>query len=968
MGVCRRAFLYLIRKRARSILLFLLLFSLGLFMLTGLTIRSSAGRAAEDMRKSISTGLEIIMDQMPEDQIYSMSYNDKGELVRTLKLPLITQSVAAELAAVPGVTGYYSEMGASQLYTGLEEVPGFYAAYLPSLEEAMREGRENYTAEYIESVKKASRSNNFRIVQESAYYPHFVSGALELVEGRHLHADDSGKILISEELARLNDLAIGDFVDGQSYDYMTGELYGEVYHAEIVGIFRIHFEQQLSQWSIEPEIVANTLFGPFDMRNWGQRQYNSFYGRDVLAEEKDRLLGSLTVFVEDPDRLDEVETQLKANEKVDWSYYTIRRYDKDYKAAAKPLLLLELLSSCMAAVMLAGALLILSLVFSIWMRSRKTEINILAFLGIGRRKILGQFLLEAGIVLMAAFLPAFLLAGPLTKTAGGVMLELANPSEDAPAFTVSYEENTDVVHINRTPVRQEGLTYQISGRTAIAVLGIMMLICMGTVIRAFGKIQHNTVLSRKDADIFHWRFQKSSRVGVLKARHRAFLYIVRKPGKSILLLLAMSAAAGMILLGSSIYTASNHAARQLRESFPGYLKAVPKSQNEEGQNRINQETVKRLLQFDEIEAVNAMDCLYMDAQDFELNPGKFAAEGSEKSRIARVLGNTDTRLHEYFSLEILKLESGRHIQDGDEGKTLISDELAEKNRIKPGDFLQITTAEDDSRIGAQRKTYKLEVVGVFSDEQPALLSQVPECDMPSNFIFTDIITTQQIRKDLYPQIEPAFTDGAILAVKDPENMGKIKEKIETSGVIDPQFTELTANYTAYEKCMEPISRLNHISVMMLGVTAAAGVMVLTLILCLRERERIHETGVLLSLGIAKINIWRQRFLECAFIFSIAFVFAAAAAGFAAPKIGEQLYEQTDLLSEKTAEEDNGYFAQEETIRTEQMKNEVSFCLELSPAAAAAAGLMGIGLVTGSVSGAFWISARYNPKELLISME
>ena len=672
--------------------------------------------------------------------------------------------------------------------------------------------------------------------------------------------------------------------------------------------------------------------------------------------------------MEDPDRLDEVETQLKANEKVDWSYYTIRRYDKDYKAAAKPLLLLELLSSCMAAVMLAGALLILSLVFSIWMRSRKTEINILAFLGIDRRKILGQFLLEAGIVLMAAFLPAFLLAGPLTKTAGGVMLELANPSEDAPAFTVSYEENTDVVHINRTPVRQEGLTYQISGRTAIAVLGIMALICMGTIIRAFGKIQHNTVLSRKDADIFHWRFQKSSRVGVLKARHRAFLYIVRKPGKSILLLLAMSAAAGMILLGSSIYTASNHAARQLRESFSGYLKAVPKSQNEEGQNRINQETVKRLLQFDEIEAVNAMDCLYMDAQDFELNPGKFAAEGSEKSRTARVLGNTDTRLHEYFSLEILKLESGRHIQDGDEGKALISDELAEKNRIKPGDFLQITTAEDDSRTGAQRKTYKLEVVGVFSDEQPVLLSQVPECDMPSNFIFADIITTQQIQKDLYPQIEPAFTDGVILAVKDPENMGKIKEKIEISGVIDSQFTELTANNTAYEKCMEPISKLNHISVMMLGVTAAAGVMVLTLILCLRERERIHETGVLLSLGIAKINIWRQRFLECAFIFSIAFVFAAAAAGFAAPKIGEQLYEQTDLLSEKTAAEDNGYFAQEETIRTEQMKNEVSFCLELSPAAAAAAGLMGIGLVTGSVSGAFWISARYNPKELLISME
>ena len=51
----------------------------------------------------------------------------------------------------------------------------------------------------------------------------------------------SGKILISEELARLNDLAIGDFVDGQSYDYMTGELYGEVYHAETCRNFPYSF-------------------------------------------------------------------------------------------------------------------------------------------------------------------------------------------------------------------------------------------------------------------------------------------------------------------------------------------------------------------------------------------------------------------------------------------------------------------------------------------------------------------------------------------------------------------------------------------------------------------------------------------------------------------------------------------------------------------------------------------------------
>ena len=62
MNVLKRAVLYLTREKARSILLLLLLFFMGLFMLAGLSIRAGAGQAAEDMRKSISSGLEIKMD------------------------------------------------------------------------------------------------------------------------------------------------------------------------------------------------------------------------------------------------------------------------------------------------------------------------------------------------------------------------------------------------------------------------------------------------------------------------------------------------------------------------------------------------------------------------------------------------------------------------------------------------------------------------------------------------------------------------------------------------------------------------------------------------------------------------------------------------------------------------------------------------------------------------------------------
>ena len=57
MGVFKRAFLYISRKKARSFLLFLIMLLMGLFMLVGVLIRSSAAKAAEDVRKSITTGV-----------------------------------------------------------------------------------------------------------------------------------------------------------------------------------------------------------------------------------------------------------------------------------------------------------------------------------------------------------------------------------------------------------------------------------------------------------------------------------------------------------------------------------------------------------------------------------------------------------------------------------------------------------------------------------------------------------------------------------------------------------------------------------------------------------------------------------------------------------------------------------------------------------------------------------------------
>lgn len=968
MSVCKRAFLYLIRKKVRSILLLLILFFMGLFMLVGLSIRSSAGQAAEDMQKSISSGLEIKMEPVSGEEIYKISYNEQGELVRTLKHSLITESVAEELASVPGVSGYYSEMGAEKLYTGLHVVPGGYTEDLERLEEE----EIPLNAEERASYHAWSGANSFHIVQESEYYPYFRNGAFELIAGRHLHIDDTRKILISEEFASRNELDIGDVVEGQEFDFITGEFYGEMYRAEIVGIFQIHFEQQLSEWTAEPDILANMIFAPFELRHWGQLQYNTFYGGDILAKEEDRMLGSITLFVEDPMELDEIEMQIKENEHVDWSYYTVHRYDADYKAAAKPLLSMMLFAVCMVVIMIVGTLLILSLVLAMWMRSRKHEIDVLTCLGMGRRMILAQFLMEIGMVVTMAFFMSCLFAAPVTRVIGDTMTEIVNPSETTTSFRTTYEEETGITYINRTPVKQEPLSYHVSCGASIGTFLTMVFVAFGTIILSFQRMQYSALLSQKGSKVHRWNFLKMDGKGVMRAHHRAFLYVTRKAGKSILLLFTLSVIMGLFLFSVSIRFASEHAASQLRDSLGGYFKLVPNYQNRgEVVNQIDQELMNRLAEFDEIRDANAMDICYMDVLNLSLNPGKFSAENDEKANMTRILGNTSSGLHEYFSLGIFELVEGVHIGESDTRKALISSELAQRNQLKVGDHFVISTSEEDISKGSLKKTYELEIAGLFSEKQQtsSVASQTPECDIQLNFIFTDLFTTQQIMQDMQPGRKQVYSGGAICFVKDPEKLEEVVLTIEASGMMDQELTKLTVNNAAYQSSMEPLHRLSNMSLVMLVVIIILGVILLTLILTLWERDRIREAGILLSFGILKRNIWWQRFMECSSIFIVSLIISAIVFLPVAAEAGDWLYEQASAKVEQSVDREKQESTMTwETVNTESVVNNSTFCMELSPAIIIFSGLGGMVLVGISVSVAFIVSVRHKPKELLVTIE
>lgn len=481
MGIMKRAVLYVKGKKVRSVLLFVLFLAMGLFLLVGLSIRRSAVEEAEKVRKSLTTGVTIQVLPISGYDVFDITRNEKNEMVLTPKIPVLTRSKLSEIAKIEGIKGFYAGRGSLFLYTGLDVYPGFYSEIFREYEkrgEAYLE-ESGFSKEAIESNRPHAQTNNFYCVDDSRWCPFFTNGALELIEGRHIEMGDVGKAVISEDLAERNGLEIGDKIQAYNYDFLSGKIYGSPFESEIVGIYRINFVQDLSGYISEGDILENTIFADGEIDYWGKFEYNTHYRRDVSARQADPTVGNVTLFVEDPMMIEEVERRIKEVDTVDWDYYKFETYDRDYREAAAPLLLIVKLSTAIAVILAAGMLMILSLILNLWIRGRKQEMGILTSIGVRRRQMLCQLLLECLLLAVPALLAAALLAGPVTSKAGSALAGAVSPSGKGQPYKVEIETSTTAMEIVKVATEAVDLEYrltpEVTGRVIFVILTVILL-------------------------------------------------------------------------------------------------------------------------------------------------------------------------------------------------------------------------------------------------------------------------------------------------------------------------------------------------------------------------------------------------------------------------------------------------------------------------------------------------------------
>ncbi|MFE4634465.1 ABC transporter permease [Streptomyces sp. NPDC056773] len=248
-------------------------------------------------------------------------------------------------------------------------------------------------------------------------------------------------------------------------------------------------------------------------------------------------------------------------------------------------------------------------------------------------------------------------------------------------------------------------------------------------------------------------------------------------------------------------------------------------------------------------------------------PGGTAA-GEEKDALT-VNGVRDSGMLLPFSYGSMKITAGRGITPEDAGRdvAVIEQRLADKNRLKPGDTLQVRSADG-------RHTLPVTVVGVFRDpaRDPAMWTAPHE--LPGNTLYVPAGTVQKLSSGT------ATVREAVLRIGSPDRARQLHAEAER--LLGMGGFDFRVNDRAYKDQVLPVQRVGAFAGTIVWVIASAGSLVLGLIVMLQIRERRAELGVLLAMGEKKWKLIGQHAVEMAAVALPAVALAALAGSLAGP--------------------------------------------------------------------------------------
>ena len=337
MSIFNRAYLYIIRKKVRSSILFLIVTLISFFLLSGSVLNTTVNNISKNLYKDVNFGFNI----------ESVDKSNKEIEKDTLK----------KIEELKGITTKN------------------YIFSKPVVVEGKKVVQENQNITLNDEIKNKSNLVMMNGITASKSNIDFKSEVLKLEKGRHIEENDKNKIMIHEKFAELNNVNLGDKIK------LSQE--GKILELEVVGIYS--GEKTNTFNGLSSDFIENTVYTDY---NSSQQLLNLITNNKVTSVEYG---------VEDPTRLDDV---IKTVENLGLNNLLVSKSNKNYELITSSVESITKITNMIRIGSVVVGVVILSLILMFWVRERTYEIGILLSLGTSKVNLVLQFIIEVLLVMI----------------------------------------------------------------------------------------------------------------------------------------------------------------------------------------------------------------------------------------------------------------------------------------------------------------------------------------------------------------------------------------------------------------------------------------------------------------------------------------------------------------------------------------------------------------------------------------
>ena len=506
---------------------------------------------------------------------------------------------------------------------------------------------------------------------------------------------------------------------------------------------------------------------------------------------------------------------------------------------------------------------------------------------------------------------------------------------------------------------------------------------------------------------------------------RAVRYVRRKPSKSFLLTVTFFLIGNLVILGLGVSQAADNAKILTRKkmraivsyevdynAFWQYADSLSDSDEMEAAYRnpprIDRDIAISLTDDPRVVAFNYMTTNITYAKDIEHVP-----LGNEDSNS----GDDDyvqPNLMIYANLfpDMLEIHEGTYtITEGrwytqneiDDAAqvAVITEELADQNGLRvgdtislqmlsPNDYKNYTDAYVAAGITEEALLTEFEIVGIYStledvDPNAEGFRWMSPYESPKNRIQIPMTTMADLAVESYEtniKVHPDWYDANSVSSDDTREQamspGRVIYLLDDPLNVDAfvadnqsrlgEYTMLNANNETFKKMARPLDTMSFFAGIVVWIVVVNAIVIISLVTALTLKTREYEIGVLLSIGVSKIKIVLQLFLELIIVAFIGFTLASVSGSLMAGSVGDMVLDFQTSSDAKYDSDDSGYtFVNSSDYFTSVTQDDLlsEYHVSVSPLLIAEIFILGTGVVLIAIVILSFMIMRLNPKQILL---